>query len=443
MSLTPKPTIQLVDVTKLRPWDRNPRTITEERFNALKRHLEAEPEMLRARPLIALPNGRCVAGNMRQRAAAALVDEGSTRFLEAYPKGRVPTFVVDLDEARATQWAIRDNAGYGEDDEQLLAELLYELEQAGNDLDLTGLEEKVRTQLLDSVSGLKNPHRFPDDPAPPRPAKPKSQPGTIYELGEHRLLCGDATNAEHVARVLGDDKPRLMVTDPPYGVELDLSWHDKKTKNVKRLNTKIEGDTRVDWSEAYELVPSIDIAYVWHGGTTAHVVAAGLERIGFNIGQQIIWDKINFALSRSQYQWQHETAFYAARVGQEIPWYGPAHGTGVYARRKGSKLAWLGDHTQTTVWQAPSPKRHPKDAGPDDDDVDHPTQKPALLWTRPIQNHTQRGDAIYEPFAGSGTALIAAEATGRRCLALELDPAFCDVIRQRYAEFLGEEKWAP
>jgi hypothetical protein len=231
---------------------------------------------------------------MRQRAAAQLVDEGDARFLKAYPDGKVPAFVVDLDEHRAAQWAMRDNSPYGEWDEQLQAELLYELEQAGADLDLTGLERTVQTKLIDSVAGLKRASNWPDDPAPRRPSKPKSKTGQIYQLGEHRLMCGDATKPEHVKRLLDGARPKLMVTDPPYGVNLDLSWHDKNTKNVKRENTTIAGDTRVDWSQAFELVPSVDVAYIWHGGTTAHEVAAGIERIGFVVAQQIIWDKIHF-----------------------------------------------------------------------------------------------------------------------------------------------------
>lgn len=464
MTLTPKPTVQLVDVTKLIPWDRNPRTITVDRFEALKRHLEAEPEMLRARPLIVLPTGRCVAGNMRQRAGAALVEEGSERFLAAYPKGRVPTFVVDLDEARATQWALRDNVGYGEDDEQLLAELLYELEQAGQDLDLTGLEDRVRTQLLDSVSGAKSPHNFPDDPAPDPPAKPKSKPGKVYELGAHRLMCGDSTRPEHVERLLDGAKPKLMVTDPPYGVNLDLAWRADFATVVNRnkgkatsgnrteragpegYDTKTIGeDVRVDWAEAYELVPSLQVAYVWFADKFIAEVSAGLQRIGFTPVQLVIWDKLQFVLSRSYYHWQHETALYVARLAAEgkssdVPWYGDSHVPGIFAKRKDAKVPWLGSHDQSTVWQAPSPKRRHPDG---EDPVDHPTQKPTLLYTRPYTNHTTRGAAVYEPFGGSGTAIIAAEMTGRRCYSMELDPAFCDVIRTRYAEFVGDDKLAP
>lgn len=424
--LTAKRTVQLVDVRRLRPWDRNPRTITAERFESLKRSLVADPNHLRARPLIARTNGVVVAGNMRLRAAQALLEDGNTRFENEFPGGKLPTFIADLTDEQAIALALRDNNEYGEWNEQEVAELLYELEQRQADLDLSGFTRERTTQLLDSVRGDKPPHRWPDEPAPPRPKKAKSKPGQIYELGEHRLMCGDATNVDAVKRLLEGATPRVMVTDPPYGVELQRDGEDA-----------MRNDDRAEWSEAYELVPSLNVAYVWHASVYAADVQRGLERIGFAIAQEIVWDKINFVLGRSDYQWQHEAAIYAFAVGQPVPWYGPSHARGIYAKKNGR--VWLGDRTQTTVWQAPSPKRTTSL----EDETDHPTQKPVLLYQRPYTNHSLRGDAVYEPFAGSGTALIAAETTGRRCYAMEIDPAFCDVIRKRYAEFVDEPGLAP
>lgn len=459
MTLPAKKTVQLVDVRRLRPWDRNPRTITAERFESLKRSLVADPNHLRARPLIARTSGVVVAGNMRLRASQALLEEGNTKFVNEWPGGRIPCFVADLNDEQAIALALRDNNEYGEWNEQEVAELLYELEQRQSDLDLSGFTRERTTQLLDSVRGDKPAHRWPDDPAPPLPKRPKSKPGQIYELGDHRLMCGDCTKPDAVARLLEGTAPKLMVTDPPYGVELDLSWRaDQATDRNREKGSassgrrtksagpagytakEIAGDTRADWSEAFELVPSIIVAYVWHASVFAADVQRGLERIGFTVAQEIVWDKINFALSRSDYQWQHEAALYAGKIGEgaeAIPWYGPSHARGVYAKKKGRP--WLGDRTQTTVWQAPSPKR----TSSPEEGYDHPTQKPSLLYQRPYMNHALRGDVVYEPFAGSGTALVAAEATGRRCYAMEIDPAFCDVVRLRYSEFVGEPELAP
>lgn len=295
--------------------------------------------------------------------------------------------------------------------------------------------------------------------APPPPRKPRSKRGQLYELGPHRLLCGDATSVDDVATLLAAAEPLLLVTDPPYGVELDRSWgfdtRTGKTRDPRRTasgsehymprTTTILGDTRADWSEAYELVPSLRVAYVWHAGVHAAAVQAGLERLGFEIAQQIIWDKGSFALSRSHYQWQHEAALYAFRVPAQVPWYGPRHVPAWYARRKGAAAPWLGARDQSTVWVAPSPKMAvgARERAAENDPADHPTQKPAELYIRPIRNHLRAGEALYDPFGGSGTAVIAAEATGRVAYVMELDPHFCDVIRRRYADYTGEARWAP
>jgi DNA modification methylase len=416
-----------VKLDAIQPSDENPRRITHARMDALRAAIKASPEMLELRPIIVNEESRIVAGEMRWRAAGL---EGLTD---------VPASGVRFEsQAEEREWRLRDNNPYGEWVEQELAQMLYELEQQGRDLEQTGFSREESTKLLDLVAGSDRKHRWPDDPAPSPPANPKSKAGQIYKLGPHRLMCGSAIDGRHVAKLLAGATPELLVTDPPYGVELELleraGEKTRKRAGAAHKTTKLKGDTRVDWSEAFELVPSIRTAYVWHAGVFGDEVAAGLRRIGLEIAQQIIWDKTAFALSRAHYHWQHETAFYAAKLepGVEIPWYGPIHEEGWYARRPGSGLPWLGSRDQHTIWQAPSPKMNRKGS---EEAFDHPTQKPVLLWQRPIQNHLLRGEALYEPFAGSGTAFIAAEVTGRICYGMEIDPAFCDVIRGRYKAF--------
>jgi hypothetical protein len=355
-------TLRDVPIEELHPAEENPRRISETRFASLRRAIREAPEMMRARPVIATPDGAIVAGEMRWRAAAA----------EEWPT--VPALDVEfesLEEER--EWRLRDNNGYGEWVEQELAQMLYELEQAGRDLELTGFSREETTKLIDTVAGTKG-HNWPDDPAPNPPDKPRSKKGQVYKLGPHRLMCGDATNPKHVARLLGEVKPRLIATDPPYGVQLE--------RDGKQA---MENDDRIDWSQAFELVPSVDVLYVWHASFFGIEVGLGLERIGFAIAQQIVWDKMAFALGRSDYQWRHETAMYAARVGAETPWYGPVCDVAWYAKKPGRP--WLGDRTQQTIWSAPSPKRRLEGS---EDEVDHPTQKPTLLWTTPIRNITWR-----------------------------------------------------
>jgi DNA modification methylase len=254
------------------------------------------------------------------------------------------------------------------------------------------------------------PHLLP-------PAEPRSRPGELYELGPHRLLCGDATVAEQVEPLLAGESVSLLVTDPPYGVGVDHSWRDgvRQPAGSARSATLLNDD-RADWREAYQL-SGARVAYVWHGALHAGLVGQGLVEAGFELRQQIIWVKQIHALSRAHYQWRHEPCWYAVR--------------------KGASANWQGGRKQTTIWEGASPIAGFGGGGTDDTATAHPTQKPLALYTRPILNHTSPGEVVYDPFAGSGTALVAAEQHGRRCLLIELDPAWCDVIRDRYQALTG------
>jgi DNA modification methylase len=181
----------------------------------------------------------------------------------------------------------------------------------------------------------------------------------------------------------------------------------------------ISGDTIADWSHAFELVPSLQVAYVWHASVHTVEVVNGLLRIGFLYPQQIIWNKGRPVLTRTHYWFAHEPAWYVRK--KNAPWYG-AQGS-----------------ANTTIWEAKSPKfimGGSKDVG--DNKQDHPTQKPVELMRKPILNHTKRGGIVYDPFLGSGTTLIAAELSERACYGMELDPKYVDVICQRYIEFSGK-----
>jgi DNA modification methylase len=221
-----------------------------------------------------------------------------------------------------------------------------------------------------------------------------------------------------------------MVTDPPYGIELDSEWRDRaglngcgpaeasymKHRTEGHTNTSISSDTRADWSEAFELVPSLQIAYVWHASVFTREVLNGLVRIGFLYPQQIIWNKGRTVLTRSHYWYQHEPCWYVRK--KNAPWFGKA-----------------GENS--TIWDSPSPKFIM--GGSDEEKFDHPTQKPVELMRRPILNHTKRGQLIYEPFLGSGTTLAAAEVTERVCYGMELDPKYVDVVVQRWQTLAGSK----
>ncbi len=330
----------------------------------------------------------------------------------------IPVTYVDLTEREeALVLATLDPiAGLAEFDDAKLAELLAGIE-VGNDALLA---------LLKDLAPRGRGRTDPDD-VPPVPDDPYVRSGELWRLGEHRLLVGDATKAEDVARLLGGAEPTLLATDPPYGVSLNPTWRDgvynalgpaeKPYMRIKgHRNTTISGDTRVDWSEAFELVPSLRVGYVWHAGVHAAEVAAGLQRIGFEIVSQVIWDKGLFAMGRSWYHWRHEPCW--------------------LVRKPGSKVPFLGERNQSTVWQAPSPKMIM--GGSKEEKYDHPAQKPVVLFETPIANHLKADEAVYDPFLGSGTTLIAAEHLDRRCYAMELDPRYAQVAIERWQAFTGK-----
>jgi DNA modification methylase len=292
------------------------------------------------------------------------------------------------------------------------------------DLSLTGFD----TGEIDALLALDDDDK--GNAAPPLPESAISRLDDLWLVGPHRVLAGDATSAEAVARLLSDRKPRLMVTDPPYGISLDSEWRDRaglnglgaaepsylKKRTAGHTETSISGDTRADWSEAFEHVPSLQVAYVWHASQFASEVLAGLLRIGFLHHQQIIWNKQRTVLTRTHYWYQHEPCVYVRK--KNAPWYGKA-----------------GENS--TVWDSPSPKFVMGSS--DEEKYDHPTQKPIELMRKPILNHLRRGELVYDPFLGSGTTLAAAELTERVCYGIELDPKYVDVVVQRWQQLTGKK----
>src|SRR6266404_1628729 len=345
---------------------------------------------------------------------------GHTRWLAAKKLGltRIPIHTADnLTQAQVRAYRLMDNRSHQETDWdfELLTTELVELRNLDLDLDLTGFDAREIDSLL---FGAEDDERA--DLVPALPEHPVTLPGDLWICGPHRVLCGDATSAEDVGRLLGDGllgdaKPFLMVTDPPYGVEYDPQWRERAGLGRQRQIGAVANDHQADWSAAYKLFTG-DVAYVWHAGVHAAEVAESLAAAEFQIRSQIVWAKQHFALSRGNYHWQHEPC-----------WYGV---------RKGRSSRWRGDRTQSTVWQIANLNSFGGNRG--EPVTGHGTQKPVELMRRPILNHTERGDRVYDPFLGSGTTLVAAEQTERVCLGLEIDPRYVDVIVCRWQEFSGK-----
>ena len=334
---------------------------------------------------------------------------GHGRLLAARKLGmtEVPTIELShLTPAQKRAYVLADNrlalnAGW---DEDLLRIELGDLRTEGFDLGLTGFDPDEIALFLDArTGGLSDP-----DDVPEVPAIPVSRVGDVWLLGRHRLVCGDCTDPAAVETALTGVRPHLMVTDPPYGVSYDPAWRNRAGLGATRRTGIVENDHRADWREAWALFRG-DVAYVWHGALHAATVAGSLTASGFDIRAQIIWAKERLVMGRGHYHWQHEPCWYAVR------------GTG----------HWSGDRKQTTLWQIASRGQ--------DAETTHGTQKPVECMKRPMENNSSPGEAVYEPFSGSGTTIIAAEMTGRVCHAIELSPAYADVALLRWQAFTGEK----
>lgn len=281
-------------------------------------------------------------------------------------------------------------------------------------------DSKALRSLIDSLkkdAGIKDDESEANDPEPQMDRAEELrekwgvEKGQLWQLGNHRILCGDSTSEADVSRLLGQDKPLLMVTDPPYGIEYDASWRAKAgiNKNQAKLG-KVENDDIADWSPAWALFPG-DVAYVYHAAVMSSIVQHSLEQNGFKIRAQIIWAKDRMALSRGDYHWQHEPCWYAVREGKK----------GHRTTDRSQSTLW--EISQTTLWEIPSR---------DDSGHGHSTQKPLECMARAIRNHDC--SMVYEPFSGSGTTIIACENLGRACRAIEINPPYVAVAIQRWVD---------
>jgi DNA modification methylase len=340
---------------------------------------------------------------------------GHVRWLGARKRGltHVPVHAADnLTPAQVRGYRLMDNRSHQETDwmpERLKTEIVA-LDAAKFPLNFTGFLRREIDELLVSPEAENYANSGTGGSS-----QIITEPGELWQCGAHRVLCGDATNPEHVTRLLVDTCPLLMVIDPPYGVQYEPEWREEAGLGKQVQVGKVANDDRVDWTAAYTLFPG-DVAYVWHAGLHASEVAAHLGIAGYEIRSQIIWAKPHFALSRGMYHWQHENCWVAVRKG---------HG-----------LHWRGSRTQSTLWSVPSlnpfGRRNTEETA-----TGHAAQKPVELTRRPMLNHTEPGEIVYDAFLGSGTTLIAAEMNGRICYGLEIERKYVDLIVRRWQDFTG------
>lgn len=388
--------VKLMAVASLVPYARNAKMHPEAQVGQIAASIQEWGFTI---PVLIDEHGMIIAGHCRVLAAQKL---GLTEIPCITARG--------WSDAKKRAYVIADNklTENGGWDSEVLALELTELLEEGYDVDLTGFAQTEIDSLLDDLVRDDGAADGEDD-IPDVPEVPVTQPGDLWMLDNHRLLCGDSTRREDVDRVLQGVIPLLMVSDPPYGVNYDPSWRNQAGQSKTKRTGKVLNDDRADWRDAWALFPG-DVAYVWHGALHAGTVAESLKAAGFNIRSQIVWAKDRLVLSRGDYHWQQEPLWYAVR--------------------RDGKGHWSGDRKQTTLW-------HIANAG-QDTETTHGTQKPVECMRRPILNNSSPGQAIYEPFMGSGTTLIAAETTGRVCYGLELNPAYIDIAILRWQVLTGK-----
>lgn len=391
----------LVAIDSLEPWPDNPRRgDVNEVLRSLKRFGQVRP--------ILVQGARIVAGHHLVLAALEL---GWTHIAAGDHD-----FGGDVDEARAYLLADNRLSELGHTDAALLQVQLEALRSHEG----IGYSAKDRADLNARLAALRTPDAEPEPIEPP--AEPRSKLGEVYELGEHRLLCGDVRDADGLAGLVQGQAVEVLWTDPPYGVS-----YVGKTKD----SLTIENDGREGLSgllvAAFRsvdtvLAPSGRFYIAAPPGPQGTVFRNALEEVGWKLHQVLVWVKDVMVLGHSDYHYAHEDVLYGWK---------PGPGRAGRGDHEGSR--WYGGHDKTTVFQVPRPKRS----------EEHPTMKPVELIYRQLVNSAARGDVILDPFAGSGSTLLAAHQLGLRCCAVELDPGYCDVIRGRYAELVGDASLAP
>lgn len=376
--------IRPMAVADLTPADYNPREIGDKAMAGLEASISefglVEPIVWNER------TGNVVGGHQRLRVIQASGEQVTDVVVVDVPLGREKAMNVALNNPHIT-------GDYSDSLQGLLEEI------AGDDSELF---ESVR------LDELLLPEALDDDIAPEAPKDPVTKLGDTWLLGKHRLHCGDSTDEASVLLAHGELDPWIMVTDPPYGVDYDPEWRNRNFGGEGRSTGVVANDGVVDWSDSWRLFDG-DVAYVWHGQHGVGATELSLVGSAMIPRTLIIWKKRRMVVSRGHYHGQFESAWYAVR--------------------KGKTSRWCGDRSQSCVWEL--------DALDGEERSGHGTQKPIECMARPIRNHGGPGDVVYDPFLGSGTTLIAADQLDRICVGLEIDPAYCDVIIERWESLTG------
>lgn len=394
MLKNPADSVQQWDIDKLIPYARNARTHSEDQVAQIAASIK---EWGWTTPILVDPSGQIIAGHGRVMAARKLnISE-------------IPVMVADgWSDAQKRAYILADNklalnAGW---DAELLALELSELKELGSDLDLIGFSDQELADLLQNgIEGLTDP-----DEVPEMQELEISVLGDLWQLGPHKLLCGDSTVLTDVEKLMGEVKADMCFTDPPYNVDYGNSAKDKMRGKDRRIMNDALGDNFYQFlvdACVNILTVTKGACYLCMSSSELHNLQRAWIEAGGKWSTFIIWSKNTFTLGRSDYQRQYEPILYGWKDGVDH--------------------FWCGDRNQSDIWNYNKP--HKNDL--------HPTMKPVELVERGIRNSSKTQDIVFEPFGGGGSTLIACERTGRIARVIELDPKYCDVIVRRWQEFTG------
>ena len=392
--LNPADKVEQWPIEKLIPYAKNSRTHSEEQVAQIAASIK---EWGFTTAVLVDETGSLIAGHGRLMAARKL---GMTSLPVMVAKGWT--------DAQKRAYVLADNklalnAGW---DNDLLALELAELGDLGFDLELTGFtDEEIKALMpVELTEGLTDP-----DEAPPAPENPVTVPGDVWVMGQHRLLCGDSTSVDDLAKLCEGQMVDMWLTDPPYNVAYEGGTKEKLTiQNDSMGDDQFRQFLRDAYTAADTVMKSGAVFYIWHADSEGYNFRGAAKDAGWTVRQCLIWKKSSLVLGRQDYQWQHEPCLYG--------W------------KDGAGHLWASDRKQTTILEFDKPARN----------GEHPTMKPVALFEYQLLNNTKGGDIVLDSFGGSGTTLIAAEKNGRVARLMELDPKYCDVIVKRWQDFTGK-----
>jgi len=370
--------IKTVKLSEIKSNPNNPRSIKDDKFFKLVKSIQGFPKMLEIRPIVVNADMIVLGGNMRLKACK-----------EAGLKEVPVIFADDLTEEQQREFIIKDNVGFGEWDWDMIANE-WELEQ----LDEWGLD--VPDFAIQEEEAVEDDYEIPDE------VQTDIVIGDLFEIGEHRLLCGDATQTDSFEKLMQGELAGMVITDPPYNVA-----YEGKTKDALTIENDSMGNDDF-YKFLYDFYTALTSAvkkgasiYVWHASSEVINFGKAMVDAGWLLKQQLIWVKNSMVMGRQDYQWKHEPCLYGWLAGDSHKWYS--------------------DRKQTTVIEWDKPMRN----------GEHPTMKPIGLFSYQIQNSSKQGDIVIDAFGGSGTAMVACEQINRKARVMELDPKYCQVIIDR------------